>query len=437
MKTIAEIKLWGKTIGAVSLENSPSQSARGVCAFEYAPAFQESGIEVAPLMMPLSSKIYQFPALSRETFHGLPGLVADALPDKFGNALIDAWLATQGRTPDSFNSIERLCYTGTRGMGALEFEPASNPSPQPGQSLQMDHLVSLASSVLRHREDLHTQFGQDDAAALTDILRVGTSAGGARAKAVIAWNPVTGEVRSGQIDPRSGFEHWLLKFDGVASNRDKELDDPKGFTAIEYAYSLMAAEAGVEMMPCHLMEENGRRHFMTKRFDRTPDGQKVHMQSLCAMAHYDFNMAGYHSYEQCFLVMRQLGLSMADIEQQFRRMVLNIAARNQDDHVKNIAFLMDKKGRWELSPAYDVTYSYNPTGRWTSSHQMSMNGKQEYFTMEDFKQCGKSALMKRGRAKTIVQEVIEVVSRWPLFAQEAGVDRVWSSEIAQKHRLHF
>jgi len=435
MKTIAEIKLWGRTIGAVSLD----VDAGGVCAFEYAKDFQSSGIEVAPLMMPLSEEIHQFPALSRDTFHGLAGLVADALPDKFGNALIDAWLATQGRTPESFNSIERLCYTGTRGMGALEFEPASNPSPgyKLGRTLQMDHLVEQASSVLSHRDELHTQFGEDDAAALSDILQVGTSAGGARAKAVIAWNPVTGEVRSGQMDAKSGFEHWLLKFDGVEANRDKELDEPKGFTAIEYAYSQMAKTAGIEMMPCRLMEENGRRHFMTKRFDRSDAGQKFHIQTLCAMAHYDFNMAGAHSYEQCFLVMRQLGLSMAEIEQQFRRMAFNIVSRNQDDHVKNIAFMMNKKGDWKLSPAYDMTYSYNPTGRWTSSHQMSMNGKQEYFSMEDFKQCGKTALMKRGRAQTIVNEVIEVISRWPMFAQEAGVDRVWSSEIAQKHRLHF
>ncbi|MBK1830762.1 type II toxin-antitoxin system HipA family toxin [Verrucomicrobiaceae bacterium R5-34] len=431
MSLIAEIKLWNRTIGAASLDD------RGVCAFEYAADFQDSGIEVAPLVMPLSAEVYRFPELSPATFYGLPGLLADSLPDKFGNALIDAWLATQGRTPDSFNVIERLCYTGRRGMGALEFEPASNPVSQNSQALQMDQLVALASEVLSHRDHLQTQFGEDDAAALGDILKVGTSAGGARAKAVIAWNPLTNEVRSGQIDPASGFEHWLLKFDGVASNRDKELNDPKGFTATEYAYAQMATTAGITMMPCRLLEENDRRHFLTKRFDRAEDGRKIHMQSLCAMAHYDFNMAGHHSYEQCFLVMRQLGLTMEEIEQQFRRMAFNIVARNQDDHVKNIAFLMDQRGKWILSPAYDITYSYNPTGRWTSSHQMSMNGKQEYFSMEDFKECAKVAVMKRGRAETIVHEVIEVVSRWPMFASDAGIDRAWSAEIAQKHRLHF
>lgn len=433
MNPIAEIKLWGRTIGAATLDD------RGVCSFEYASAFQDSDIEVAPLMMPLSADIYQFPTLSRETFQGLPGLLADVLPDKFGNALIDAWLATQGRTPDSFNSIERLCYTGTRGMGALEFEPTTFASPQRNQSLQIDQLVKLASDVLNHRNQLQTHFRQtnEDTAALADILRVGTSAGGARAKAVIAWNPSTREVRSGQADTPSGFEHWLLKFDGINANKDKELNDPKGYTVIEYAYSLMATAAGIEMMPCQLLEENGRRHFLTQRFDRTKNGKKIHMQSLCAIAHYDFNMAGYHSYEQCFLVMRQLGLGMLEIEQQFRRMAFNVVARNQDDHVKNIAFLMNQQGQWKLSPAYDITYNYNPTGRWTSSHQMSINGKQDGFTLADFEQCAKSAFMKRGRAKTILSEVSQSVSQWSHFAKEAGLHTRKTHQIQQTHRINI
>jgi len=433
MKPIAEIKLWGRTIGAATLDD------RGVCSFEYASTFQESGIEVAPLMMPLTAEIYQFSTLSRETFHGLPGLLADVLPDKFGNALIDAWLATQGRTPDSFNSIERLCYMGTRGMGALEFEPTTSPNPQQNQSLQINQLVKLASDVLNHRNQLQTHFSKthQDALALADILRVGTSAGGARAKAVIAWNPSTREVRSGQADAPSGFEHWLLKFDGISANKDKELNDPKGYTVIEYAYSLMAMAAGIQMMPCQLLEENDRRHFLTQRFDRTKDGKKIHLQSLCAIAHYDFNMAGYHSYEQCFLVMRQLGMSMLEIEQQFRRMVFIVVAKNQDDHVKNIAFLMNRQGLWKLSPAYDITYNYNPTGRWTSSHQMSINGKQDIFTLSDFEQCAKSALMKRGRAKTILSEVCQTVSQWPSLAKEAGLNTSRIHQIQQTHRLNI
>ncbi|MGJ8676906.1 MAG: type II toxin-antitoxin system HipA family toxin [Akkermansiaceae bacterium] len=438
MSIIAEIKLWGISIGVASLDD------RGVCAFEYEKAFQKSRIEVAPITMPLSSEVYQFPTLSRDTFYGMPGLLADSLPDKFGNALIDAWLATQGRTPASFNSIERLCYTGTRGMGALEFAPSTRPVQKKSEALQISQLVELASSVLSNRNELQTELNLDgaapdqDAQALAEILQVGTSAGGARAKAVIAWNPSTHEVRSGQISTEedvSGFEHWLLKFDGVTSNKDKELADAKGYTVREYAYSKMAVAAGIEMMPCQILEEHDRQHFLTKRFDRADDGSKIHMQSLCAMAHYDFNMAGYHSYEQCFLIMHQLGLSMAETEQQFRRMAFNIVARNQDDHVKNIAFLMDKKGQWKLSPAYDITFSYNPTGRWTSSHQMSMNGKTDDFTLEDFELCAKTALMKRGRAKTILEEVTETVSQWTTFAQEAGVQSQWTKEANKALRL--
>jgi serine/threonine-protein kinase HipA len=431
---IAQIKLWGTTVAAASLDES------GVCKFEYDADFQRSGIEVSPITMPLSGEIYRFPALPRDTFYGLPGLLADVLPDKFGNALIDAWLATQGRTADSFNIIERLCYSGRRGMGALEFEPATNPATaKPAETLEVARLVDLASEVLSNREQLQTRFGSDDAAALSDILRVGTSAGGARAKAVIAWNPETKEVRSGQIDTESqpGFSHWLLKFDGVKSNKDKELDDPKGYSSLEYAYSLMAKAAGIDMMPCDLLEENGRRHFLTKRFDRTDSGEKIHMQSLCGIAHFDFNLAGAYSYEQCFLIMRQLGLSTAEMEQQFRRMVFNIVARNQDDHVKNIAFLMDKRGNWQLSPAYDITFSYNPTGRWTSTHQMSMNEKVDDFTLDDFNQCGKTALLKRGGAKIIVEEITDVVSQWKYFADQVAISSTWAKEVAKYHRFNF
>jgi len=428
---IAEIKLWGRTIGAASLRPS------GVCDFEYASNFQTSGIEVSPLMMPLSSEIYQFSSLSRETFHGLPGLLADSLPDKFGNALIDTWLATQGRDAGSFNSIERLCYTGNRGMGALEFLPAFNPMDQRSKQLEVSRLVELASTVLSNRRELHAHLGAEDTAALSDILRVGTSAGGARAKAVIAWNPETQKVRSGQVDAGAGFEHWLLKFDGVEANKDRELAAPKGYSALEYAYHLMAAEAGVEMMPCRLLEESGRRHFLTKRFDRTNNGKKLHMQSLCAIAHYDFNLAGAYSYEQAFLVMRRLGLGMDAIEQQFRRMCFNVVARNQDDHVKNIAFLMNKQGVWSLAPAYDITFSYNPQGQWTSSHQMTINGKRDKFSLEDFVACADAALMKRGRAKTILSEVTDTVTNWQRFAAAAGIPTQWASEVGSTHRLIF
>jgi len=431
MSTVAEIKLWGRTIGAVSLGQG-----KEVAAFEYDPAFAGSGIEIAPLAMPLSDRVYSFPELSRKTFYGLPGLLADSLPDRFGNALIDAWLATRGQSPESFNAVERLCYTGRRGMGALEFEPTLGPKARKATRVQIDKLVELASEILTHRKNLKASFAvKKREQVLREILKIGTSAGGARAKAVIAWNPSTNEVRSGQIPADEGFEYWLLKFDGVQGNKDKELEDPKGYGVIEYAYCKMASDAGITMSECRLFEENDRRHFMTRRFDRLDNGQKLHMQSLGALAHYDFNMAGAYAYEQALLAIKQLRLPMSAVEQQFRRMAFNIIARNQDDHVKNIAFLMDKSGRWSLSPAFDVTYSFSPSGKWTASHQMTLNGKRDNFTLEDFKACAKVASMKRGRAGTIVDEVLKTVSRWRNYADEAGVSPSWRDRIQQTLRL--
>ena len=358
--------------------------------------------------------------------------------DKFGNALIDAWLATQGRSPESFSAVERLCYTGTRGMGALEFAPVLGPKQRKASKLEVDALVRLAGEVLTHRGQLQGHLhAAGKAKALRDILTVGTSAGGARAKAVIAWNPQTHEVRSGQIAAGDGFEYWLLKFDGVDGNRDKERDDPKGYGAVEFAYHRMAEAAGITMSECRLLEENGRRHFMTRRFDRLADGQKLHLQSLCALAHFDFNQAGAYGYEQALLAIRRLQLPMAAVEEQFRRMVFNVVARNQDDHVKNIAFLMNSLGEWSLAPAFDVTYSFNPAGARTGTHQMTLNGKRDGFTREDFVLCARSALMKRGRATTILEEVQTAVNRWPKFAAAAGVPDEWRDKIQKTHRLTF
>lgn len=433
MSTYAEVKLWGRTIGAVALEDN-----RDIAVFEYDAAFARSAIEIAPLTMPLTGRVYSFPALPVKTFYGLPGLLADSLPDKFGHILIDAWLASQGRPPESFNAVERLCYVGRRGTGALEYAPVLGPAAGRSTPIQVDRLVELASEILTRRKNLAVSLsGPHKEKALLDILRVGTSAGGARAKALIAWNPDTNEVRSGQVRADPGFEYWLLKFDGVSGNLDKELQDPLGYGVIEYAYSKMARDAGIRMNDCRLFEEQDRRHFMTRRFDRLVDGSKLHMQSLCAMAHFDFNMAGAHAYEQALLVIRQLGLNMDAVEEQFRRMVFNIMARNQDDHAKNIAFLMDRSGRWSLAPAFDVTYSYNPSGAWTSRHQMTLNGKRDDFVMEDFLGCAKSASMKRGRAETIIAEVRQVISRWRDYADAAGVATPWRDRIQKTLRLEF
>jgi serine/threonine-protein kinase HipA len=385
--------------------------------------------------MPLAKQIYSFPALPRETFHGLPGLLADSLPDDFGNALINTWLAGQGRSPDSFNPVERLCYTGARGMGALEYLPSTGPSINKSESVDVDALVDLASKILTNRNRLQGSFApelRED--SLQDILRVGTSAGGARAKAIIAWNQRTNEVRSGQVNAGTGFTYWLLKFDGVSGNKDKELEDPAGYGLIEYAYYHMAKEAGITIEESRLLEENGRSHFMTQRFDRTEAGQKIHMQSLCALEHFDFKQAGAHSYEQALRTIRRLDMPMTTIEEQFRRMTFNIIARNQDDHVKNIAFLMDKAGNWFLAPAFDMTYSYNPTGDWTSRHQMSLNGKRDGFTIDDFRACAKNVSMKRGRAEEIVDEVQLAVLQWKQFADKSGVAPGIADGISKTHR---
>ena len=431
--TLAAVHLWGRQIGAVSLEDNQQAAA-----FEYDRAFARSGIQISPLTMPLAADIYTFPNLAQESFHGLPGLLADSLPDKFGNALIDAWLATQGRKARDFDAVERLLYTGNRGMGALEFKPAKGPRARKSRKIDIDALVALASDVLLHRNELQVSFADGHKReALTEILRVGTSAGGARAKAIISWNPKTNEVRSGQVPADPGFSYWILKFDGVTGNRDKELDDPKGYGAIEYAYYKMAKVAGITMMECRLLEESDRRHFMTRRFDRPEGGGKLHMQSLAALSHYDFNAAGAHSYEQAIQVIRRLDLPMKSVEEQFRRMAFNIVARNQDDHVKNIAFLMDKRGAWSLSPAFDVTYSHNPGGIWTAQHQMSMNGKRDHFTLEDFTAIARVAGMKRGRDKAILQEIQEAVAMWDRLASETGIHKSLRDRIGQSFRLNI
>lgn len=435
---LAEVRLWDKVVGAVSLAEGAT-----VADFEFDPQFVGQGLQVAPLTMPLSSRAHRFPALRRESFHGLPGLLADSLPDRFGNALIDAWLAGQGRTPESFSVVERLCYVGSRGMGALEFQPALGPQPTAAARLQVAGLVELAAVALGRRGELDAAFSAADGGdAFRQILQVGTSAGGARPKALIAWNPKTSEVRAGDLDAPEGFEHWLLKLDGVAGELDagglEELPGGSlGYGAVEYAYHLMAKDAGLTMAECRLLEEGGRRHFMTRRFDRLPSGEKLHMQSLGGIAHFDFHAAGAHAYEQALLVIRRLGLGMGAVEEQYRRMVFNILARNQDDHVKNIAFLMDALGNWSLAPAFDVTYAWQPAGRWTALHQMTLNGKRDAFAADDFLRCARDAAIARARALAICREVAQAVARWRQYAEQAGVESARRDRIASALRTNL
>lgn len=430
--TDASIVLWGRRIGAVSWDE-----ARALGIFQYDPAFVGAGIEVAPLKMPVREAPYEFPALPKETFKGLPGMLADALPDKFGNRLIDAWLAETGRSVDRFSPVDRLCYIGNRGIGALEFEPTVRKATR-SKKLEVAQLVDLANRVLSERENLAGRLGgEDDAEALEDILSVGTSAGGARAKAVLAWNRDTGEFKSGQVKVDEGYEHWLLKFDGVSNNRDKELADPQGFGKIEYAYYLMATEAGIDMSECRLHHEGGRSHFMTRRFDRDERGRKRHMQSLGAMQHFDFNDPASYSYEQAVLTIRDLGLGMDVVEQQYKRAVFNVVARNQDDHVKNISFLMDRSGAWRLSPAYDMAYSYNPSGSWTRDHQMSLAGKRNDFTHGDLMVFASNLGLKSNKANQAIEDIVDAVAKWQEFAELAGVEHSDMSRIEKTFRMNL
>ena len=426
----ANVMLWGAKVGVV-LWDEEAETA----TFEYTAEFVQSGLEIAPIHMPLAAgKTYEFRSLNRDVFKRLPPALADSLPDDYGSALFDAWLAREGRDRRSVSPVERLLYTGTRGMGALEYLPAHDFESRAGESIQIDSLVALASQVLSERESLADRISNgkitEDDEALKRLIQVGTSAGGARAKAVIAINE-NGDIRSGQVKAPAGYTYWLLKFD--VAKHSTRLEDSQGFGRIEYAYYLMAKAAGIEMTECQLFEEGSWAHFMTKRFDRTDDGQKLHMLTLGAMDHADFTRPGEYSYEEAFSVMRELGLPASDAEQFFRRMVFNVVARNQDDHCKNFAFLMDGEGEWFLAPAYDVAWSYKPGSEWVETHQMTINGKRDNFVRDDL-----LAVIGRVRSfnpSQIVDEVIETVRKWDEYAAKAGVPQEMADEIGSTHRL--
>lgn len=430
--TTAAVNLWGTTIGYVSM-NASERFAR----FEYDQAYAARGVELAPLMMPLKAhQIYQFLDLPKHSFYGLPGLLADSLPDKYGNKLIEVWLAQKGLTSASFNAVDRLCYTGKRAMGALEFEPALADAATADKSLEVSELLELAGLAFASKASLKTRLsGERSAQGLLDILSVGTSAGGARAKAVIALNPASGEIRSGQLGLAPGFEHWLIKFDGVALSGDWGVADPAGYGLLEYSYYQVAQRCGVHMMECLLLEENGRHHFLTRRFDRGPDGEKHFVQSLAALAHFDYWQSGYHSYEQLFMNMKQLTIAQADREQQFRRMVFNLVGCNQDDHVKNFVFLMDRRGNWSIAPAYDLCHSEG--SEFTRHHQLSINGKTHGFDKQDLKYMAEYVGLPRGREKLILEEVLEAFSGWQKLANELEIPAAVQQHVQRTLRLDW
>ncbi|MGH9347277.1 MAG: type II toxin-antitoxin system HipA family toxin [Vicinamibacterales bacterium] len=420
---IVEVRIWGKAVGAVALD-----PRLGYYAFEYQPAFLRSGIELAPLTMPLAAATepFVFPDLPEFTYRRLPAMLADALPDDFGNALIDAWMAREGVSRSRITPLDRLAYMGKRGLGALEFKPARGPKRPKPTAIQVSSLVEGARRAVEGTldTDAHAE------AALAQIIQVGTSAGGARAKAVIAWNPSTREIRAGQFDVQPGFEHWLIKFDGVST--DERLGVSRDYGRIEYAYYLMAVGAGITMSPCQLLEENDRAHFMTKRFDR--DGNsKHHLQSLCGLAHLDYRQKATHDASQLFLTIDRLGLGYAAREQAFRRVSFNVMAANCDDHTKNVSFLLREGGAWELAPAYDVTYAYNPKGEWTYQHLMSVNGKFAGISRDDLMVVADRFGV--GTARQVLQEVREAVASWPDFARHANVSLSELTRVQDRHQL--
>jgi serine/threonine-protein kinase HipA len=428
---VAKVDIWGTIAGAV-LWDEPS----GLASFEFDPGFLQNNLDIAPLTMPISEarigRIFRFPELSSKTYYGLPGLLADSLPDKFGNQLIDLWLATQGREPGSMNPVERLCYMGKQGMGALEFRPATRIERRSSNILEVSELVNLAQKAVDQKANLKTNLTHNDAHALLDIIRVGTSAGGARAKAVIAFNEHTRKVQSGQLDAPKGYTHWLLKFDGVS---DQQLGDPKGYGRIEYAYYKMAIHCGIIMSESRLLEENDRAHFMTRRFDRLENKKKIHMQTLCGICHYDYNNPNIYAYEQAFQAMRNLRLPYTDAEQLYIRMVFNVIGCNHDDHTKNISFLMDETGKWSLSPAYDISYAFNPSNQWLAQHQLSINNKRRDITRNDL--LAVATQMNIRGAKEIIEKVQEVISKWRTYAIDAGITESQIKAIGSTHLVNI
>jgi serine/threonine-protein kinase HipA len=421
----AFINLWNERVGAIAWD-----ADRGVADFEFEPSFLRKGWDIAPLKMPVSAangRIFSFPELREsQTFKGLPGLLADVLPDRYGNTLINAWLARVGRPADSMNPVEMLCFIGQRGMGAVEFEPVEPKGKNTSTKLEVDSLVEISEAILSGRKDFHTELSKDDEKGLLDILKIGTSAGGARAKAVIAYNAKTGEVRSGQAEAPKGFTQWLIKFDGV---HDAQFGTSRDYGRVEMAYYLMAVACGIEMTECRLLEEHGRAHFMTRRFDRIPDQGKIHVQTFCAMQHFDFNNVGSYSYEQLFQTMRILRLDYPQAEQMYRRMVFNVLARNCDDHTKNFAFTMDKNGQWALAPAYDVCYAYRPDSPWVSQQSLSVNGKRQGINRKDLLDVARQMAIKK--PDELIRQIEGILKLWPDFASQCEVETILQKAIAE------
>lgn len=426
MVDVAKVKLYGRDLGILRWLDS-----RNISQFEYSPEILGLGIEPSPILMPVvQSRVYSFAGIGFETFKGLPGLIADSLPDTYGRALLDKWLSLMGR--QSSNPIETLCYLGKRCMGALEFEPAIQLPYDSDGRFEISSLVNVANEVLSEKENFGVNLSADKKASISEIVRLGTSAGGQRAKAIIAYNKDTGEVRSGQVDAPAGFDYYIIKLDGVSG--ETGFRESQNFGRLEYSFYLLARECGINMSESSLIEENGRAHFLTKRFDRI-NGEKIHMLTLCGMAHYDFRLPRAFSYEQAFNIMRKLNLSYSEAEEMFRRMVFNVVIRNQDDHTKNISFLMNKNGKWRLSPAYDIGFAYNPNGGWTSLHQMSINGKFDKIGKKDLLEFAEKNSIRN--ASEIIEEICDRTSLWTSKAMNLDIPQQIVKNIEKEFQLHL
>ncbi len=436
VKEVATVKLDNQHVGAVAYDTQA-----GIGSFEFEPDFIRTGIELSPLKMPLSRRIYSFPEADRDSFQGLPGLVADSLPDDFGNAVLDAWIASQGGSPADITPLQRLKYTGTRGVGALTYHPAARRRGlDSSHPVEIESLVAVAQEVLDSRARFEVNLTAGDRAdeeAMLALLSVGVSAGGARPKAVLAFNDDFTEVRSGQVAVPEGFTHYIMKFDGVSehSTGRETFGDPMGYGVMEYVYHLMAVGCGIDMMPCRLLDEGARRHFVTQRFDRE-GGRRIHVQTLSGLAHVSHLRAGSYSYAELFATARELGLGADEALQMFRRMVFNIVARNHDDHSKNVAFMLDEEYRWRLAPAYDLAYSYRHGSPWVASHWMTLNGKRDGFTRKGFYSLeALSPLFTKRRIDRVIEETVEHVSRWGELAAEHGVPTALRETVAKNLRL--
>jgi len=428
MVDAANIYIWGEFVGAVRWDNEQQ-----LASFMYDKRFLQKNWDLSPIKMPISNgeRIYSFPELrafkdEENTFKGLPGLLSDALPDRYGNQLINIWLAQNGRPANSMNPVEQLCFIGSRGMGALEFEPSQLISNKKSFDIELNSLVNIAKNILAKREGFETNLNQDEQAALNEILRIGTSAGGARPKAVIAYNQKTGKIKSGQVKAPKGFEQWLIKLDGVSN---AQFGETYGYGRVEYAYYLMAIDCGIDMMPSKLIEENERAHFMTKRFDREEGNVKHHIHTFCGIQHFDYNNVTGYSYEQLYQTMRLLRLTYPEAEQMFRRMVFNVLASNNDDHTKNFSFLLKKDSKWQLAPAYDLCYSYDPKSIWVSQHALSINGKRKNIFREDLLSIAKANSIRK--PDKIIDEIKNIICNWQEYADKAGVNKKLKEAITQ------